>query len=208
MSQTVTVVDHLRTLGLDADATGDDVRAAFRRLARQYHPDLNGAPGANARFVAVVKSYRALQFELGLRPDMAHYRLCPRCGCYAELLEGLDGRSGCADCLLGRIEPHRFLPLPIFVTVRHLGVLALYVASIVLAWLYVQSPAPWEAALSLVCALGGLGLLFVACMTVPEVGCGERGGGAHARALARANPKRRAIRTRATAPGSGSEHVR
>jgi hypothetical protein len=169
-----TIVDHLRSLELADCATGDDVRAAFRRLARRYHPDLNSTAYGHRRFVEVVGAYRALQIEMNLRPNMAHYRLCPQCGHYAELLEGLDGRMGCPDCLLGTMERSRYLPLPIFVTVQHVGAITLYGISAVLAMLYAASPAPELAVGSVICAVLGIVLLFVACMTVPDVLSGRR----------------------------------
>jgi uncharacterized protein (DUF983 family) len=174
--QNVTVVDHLRSLELGAGATGDDVRAAFRRLARQHHPDLNHTAAGNRRFVEVVEAYRALQMEMGLRPNMADYRVCPRCGHYGELLDGLDGRPGCPDCLLGMTGQRRYLPLPTFVTVKHVGTIALYAASVWFAFLYARDGSLQLAALSLGCAVLGLVLLFIVCMTVPEVVSGGRGG--------------------------------
>lgn len=38
--------DPFATLGLTAEASADDVRAARRRLALEHHPDLGGDPGA------------------------------------------------------------------------------------------------------------------------------------------------------------------
>jgi uncharacterized protein (DUF983 family) len=155
-------------LGLAIDATGDDVRAAFRRLAIQYHPDLNRSPASTRRFVELVKAYRALQIEMGLRPNMAHYRRCPRCGRYGELLEGLDRRPGCADCLLGITARRHFLPPLTFATVKHIGTIALYAASVISVVMYAASGGRQFLALSLGCAFLGLFLLFVTCMTVPE----------------------------------------
>ncbi|HSH14874.1 MAG TPA: DnaJ domain-containing protein, partial [Verrucomicrobiae bacterium] len=33
--------DHYATLGLDRDCSAEDIRAAYRWLAKKYHPDVN-----------------------------------------------------------------------------------------------------------------------------------------------------------------------
>jgi hypothetical protein len=167
--QRLAMADHLRSLGLSVGASGDEVRAAFRRLALQYHPDLDRSPSSAQHFVEVLQAYRALQIEMGLRPNVAHYRLCPRCGQYRELLDGLDGLQGCPDCLLGITARRRLLPLLRLVTVKHVGTIALYGASILLAFAFVQRGGPLLAAASVGCAVVGLLLLFVTCMTVTDV---------------------------------------
>lgn len=52
--------DHYTTLGLARDATPDDVKKAYRKLARQLHPDVNKAPDAEERFKAVSQAYDVL----------------------------------------------------------------------------------------------------------------------------------------------------
>ena len=47
-------------LGVSRDATPDEIRAAYRRLAKQYHPDINSDPQANERFLAIQQAYETL----------------------------------------------------------------------------------------------------------------------------------------------------
>lgn len=51
------MTDHYQTLGVPREATQDDIRAAFRRLASQHHPDRGGDPKAMA---AVNKAHDVL----------------------------------------------------------------------------------------------------------------------------------------------------
>ncbi|WP_255426054.1 J domain-containing protein [Pseudonocardia sp. C8] len=47
-------------LGLSSDASAEQVRRAYRRLARQLHPDLNPDPAAHDQFAQVAAAYRVL----------------------------------------------------------------------------------------------------------------------------------------------------
>ena len=45
------MADPYQTLGVGREATQEEIRAAYRRLAKKYHPDLHpGDKGAEARF--------------------------------------------------------------------------------------------------------------------------------------------------------------
>ncbi|MEV1167379.1 DnaJ domain-containing protein [Nonomuraea sp. NPDC049784] len=47
-------------LGVTSTAAQDDIKKAYRRLARQLHPDLNPDPAAAERFKKVTEAYDAL----------------------------------------------------------------------------------------------------------------------------------------------------
>jgi len=49
--------DHYKTLGVDKKASQEDIKKAYRKLARQYHPDTNSEAGAEERFKAISEAY-------------------------------------------------------------------------------------------------------------------------------------------------------
>ena len=53
--------DYYKTLGVARDATPDDIKRAYRKLARKYHPDVSKEPDAEARFKDVAEAYKALK---------------------------------------------------------------------------------------------------------------------------------------------------
>jgi curved DNA-binding protein len=52
--------DYYQTLGVAREASADDIRKAFRRLARKYHPDVSKEPDAEARMKEVNEAYAVL----------------------------------------------------------------------------------------------------------------------------------------------------
>lgn len=57
-----TAPDHYATLGLDRRCTDAQIRAAYRLLAKQHHPDVNGgAPAASAQTQALNAAYEILR---------------------------------------------------------------------------------------------------------------------------------------------------
>jgi curved DNA-binding protein len=52
--------DYYETLGVPRGASIDEIRGAYRKLARQYHPDVNKDPEAGERFREIGEAYEVL----------------------------------------------------------------------------------------------------------------------------------------------------
>jgi len=52
--------DFYEVLGLSKNASKDDIKAAYRKLAKQYHPDVNKTAGAEEKFKEVQEAYDIL----------------------------------------------------------------------------------------------------------------------------------------------------
>jgi curved DNA-binding protein CbpA len=53
--------NHYETLGIKADATQEEIKRSYRKLAFKFHPDKNnGNMSANDRFTAVQEAYQVL----------------------------------------------------------------------------------------------------------------------------------------------------
>ena len=52
--------DYYKILGIDKKATEAEVKSAFRKLARKYHPDVNKAPDAADKFKDINEAYEVL----------------------------------------------------------------------------------------------------------------------------------------------------
>src|SRR5262245_5251590 len=77
--------DYYAALGVERNASQDEIKKAYRRLAQKYHPDVSKEPGAEAKFKEVAEAYqtlkdpekRAAYDELGSRPQGEDFRPPP-----------------------------------------------------------------------------------------------------------------------------------
>ncbi|MCB1554023.1 MAG: DnaJ domain-containing protein [Xanthomonadales bacterium] len=101
--------DYYETLGVSPSANDAEVKAAYRKLARKYHPDVSKEPQAEERFKAVNEAYEALRDAekrraydqlraQGFRPG-EEFRPPPDFGSgfHFEFDEGAAGGSGFSD---------------------------------------------------------------------------------------------------------------
>src|SRR5215467_5681141 len=70
--------DYYATLGVRRDAGADEIKKAYRRLARELHPDVNPDPETQDRFKEITQAYEVLSdpkkremYDLGADPFAA-----------------------------------------------------------------------------------------------------------------------------------------
>ncbi|RMF23813.1 MAG: molecular chaperone DnaJ [Cyanobacteria bacterium J083] len=52
--------DYYQTLGVSRNSSKEEIKRAYRRLARKYHPDVNKEPGAEEKFKEINRAYEVL----------------------------------------------------------------------------------------------------------------------------------------------------
>ncbi len=93
--------DPHRVLGVTAGATPDEIKRAYRRLAKQYHPDHNPGPKGEERFRLIREAYEALcqsPPETAEKASSSENPDAPKSTPRSEAAGGLFGRlKGFAD---------------------------------------------------------------------------------------------------------------
>ena len=57
--------DYYDVLNVPRDASKDDIKNAYRKLALQYHPDRNKSPEAEEKFKQLQEAYEEIRSERG-----------------------------------------------------------------------------------------------------------------------------------------------
>ena len=111
--------DYYAQLGVPRDASLDLIKKAYRKLARQHHPDVSKAPDSEEKFKAAAEAYatlknpekRAAYDQLGTRPAGEDFSPPPQ---WASSFGADGGGSGDIDLadLLAAMGRGHGLPIP------------------------------------------------------------------------------------------------
>ncbi|MEI2644060.1 MAG: DnaJ domain-containing protein [Candidatus Nanopelagicales bacterium] len=74
------MADYYETLGVARDATPEEIKRAYRRLARELHPDVNPDPTTHDRFKDVTAAYEVLSDAEEAADVRPRPRPAGRCG--------------------------------------------------------------------------------------------------------------------------------
>ncbi|GGH68254.1 chaperone protein DnaJ [Compostibacillus humi] len=85
--------DYYEVLGISKDATKEEIKRAYRKLARKYHPDVNKEPDAAEKFKEVKEAYEVLSDD----NKRAQYDQFGHAGANSQGFDGFGGFGGADD---------------------------------------------------------------------------------------------------------------
>lgn len=88
--------DYYEILGVSRGCSKEEIKRAYRRLARKYHPDVNKEPGAEDRFKEINRAYEVLSDD-ELRARYDRYGEAGLSGAAASGFQDFGGISSFAD---------------------------------------------------------------------------------------------------------------
>ncbi len=101
--------DFYQVLGVKRDAKPEEIKKAYRRLARKYHPDVNpGDKASEERFKAITEAHEVLS-------DEKKRKVYDRFGSYSDQLADAAARGS------AELDLHYRVPAAVGPAARHLG---------------------------------------------------------------------------------------
>ncbi|MEK6454788.1 molecular chaperone DnaJ [Caldifermentibacillus hisashii] len=91
--------DYYEILGVSKDASKEEIKRAYRKLSKQYHPDINKEPGADEKFKEISEAYEVLSDDT----KRAQYDQFGHAGANQNF-DGFGGFGGFSDAGFGGFE--------------------------------------------------------------------------------------------------------